>query len=216
MENKSYRIILMDDHPAILQGVENELTHHFPHAEFIGVPSPGMLYQKLEEKGADLIYLDYEYNGGNALDVLPRIRAIRPGIPVIMYTMHDEPWIITMLIKAQVQGIVIKGESLDDIGKSARSVLLRNEKYYSQTIYRILLSQAGDQDARDRLVYRPSPRELEVINLLSLGYTSEKIADKLCLSKSTVESMRKNILSKSNASNVSHLIRMAFMQGWIQ
>lgn len=90
------------------------------------------------------------------------------------------------------------------------------EKYFSPTALNAVLSIMGDQSAKRNLTYNPSPRELEVIELLSNGLTSEEISQELNLSKNTIDTTRKNILLKSGAINVSHLMRIAFIKGWIK
>lgn len=129
--------------------------------------------------------------------------------------MHTEFWIIKLLIKKEVAGIVSKNDNTSEIKKAIESILLTKNKYYSSTALNIVLSLVGDHSATDSIAYTPSPREKEIINMLSCGYTSEEIAQKLNLSKSTIDTMRKNILLKSGAINVSHLMRLAFIKGWI-
>ena len=121
-----------------------------------------------------------------------------------------------MLIKAEVNGIVTKGDKLEEEKKAAYRIMEEQEKYFSPTALKAVLSIMGDQSAKRSLTYNPSPRELEVIELLSNGLTSEEISQELNLSKNTIDTMRKNILLKSGAINVSHLMRIAFIKGWIK
>lgn len=121
-----------------------------------------------------------------------------------------------MLIKAEVNGIVTKGDKLEEVRKAAYRIMEEQEKYFSPTALNAVLSIMGDQSAKRSLTYNPSPRELEVIELLSNGLTSEEISQELNLSKNTIDTMRKNILLKSGAINVSHLMRIAFIKGWIK
>ena len=90
-----------------------------------------------------------------------------------------------------------------------------HNKYYSPTALNVVLSIMGDHSTEKAIVYTPSPRENEIIQMLSCGLTPDEIAQKLNLSKNTIDTMRKNILLKSGATNVSHLMRIAFLKGWI-
>ena len=101
--------------------------------------------------------------------------------------MHTEFWIIKLLIKKEVAGIVSKNDNTSEIKKAIESILLTKNKYYSPTALNIVLSLVGDHSATDSIAYTPSPREKEIINMLSCGYTSEEIAQKLNLSKSTID-----------------------------
>lgn len=170
----------------------------------------------LKNNHVDLLVLDYELKDTSAIEIVPKLRQQQPDLPILIYTMHAESWIIQMLIKAEVNGIVTKGDKLDELKKAACRIMEEQEKYFSPTALNAVLSIMGDQSAKRNLTYNPSPRELEVIELLSNGLTSEEISQELNLSKNTIDTMRKNILLKSGAINVSHLMRIAFIKGWIK
>lgn len=159
--------------------------------------------------------LDYEIGAQNAIDIIPQIRSLQAELPILIYTMHSEPWIISLLVKSGVKGIIDKNENIRELEYGVNKILSQNERYYSPAMLKIILNIMGDDTIKTGLVYKPSPREKEIINLLSQGYTSSQISERLYLSKNTVDTFRKNILLKSGALNVSHLMRMAFLQGWI-
>ena len=208
-----YNIFILDDHEAIVRGLEAELKC----SGFTISTSSKLsdLKKALKVDTFDLLILDYELDECIVIDILPTIRKDHPNLPIIIYTMHTESWIISMLIKCEINGMVVKGDKIDELKTSVHKVLIDKEKYYSTSALNTVLSIIGDQSTKRMLVYHPSPKELEVINLLSMGGTSEEISDKLCLSKSTIDTMRRNILLKSGATNVSHLMRIAFLNGWI-
>ncbi len=208
------KIFILDDHTAIIKGLESQIN-----AEVYTVYSSIRycdLIAKIKEETLDLLILDYELMEGTAFDLIPQIRKHQSNLPIIIYTMHDEPWIISMLVKLNVNGIVIKGDRIEEIEKAMKSILEHNEKYFSASALKTVLTILGDNTTKNNLIYSPSPREIDIINLLSKGHTSEDIANDLHLSKNTIDTMRKNILLKSGAINVSHLMRMAFLKGWIK
>ena len=102
---------------------------------------------------------------------------------------------------------------IEEIEKGPYTISCTREiKYYSPTALNVVLSIMGDHSTEKSIVYTPSPRENEIIQMLSCGLTSDEIAHKLNLSKNTIDTMRKNILLKSGAANVSHLMRIAFFK----
>ena len=208
-----YNIFILDDHEAIVKGLEVELR--CPDFNISSSSKLSDLTRALHTEALDLLILDYELEECIAIDILPSIRKEYPNMSVIIYTMHTEPWIISMLIKCGIDGMVVKGDKIEELKTAVYKVLVDKEKYYSSSALNTVLSIIGDKSSKRALVYHPSPKELEVINLLSIGDTSEEISDKLCLSKSTIDTMRRNILSKSGTTNVSHLMRIAFLKGWI-
>lgn len=208
-----YQVFILDDHPAIARGLEMELKND--SFQITSGYHPSALIQSLNNGNIEALILDYELKEGTVLDIIPMIRKVQPGLPILIYTMHSEPWILSLLIKQEVNGIVNKSDRIDEIEKALRSILVEHEIYYSPTARNTIASIIGDQSAKRNMGYTPSPREREIINLLSHGFTSEDISQKACLSKNTIDTMRKNILLKSGALNVSHLMRIAFLKGWI-
>ena len=208
-----YNIFILDDHEAIVRGLEAELKC----SDFNIFSSSKLsdLKRILQIEPIDLLILDYELEECIAIDILPSIRKVYPNLSVIIYTMHTESWIISMLIKCGINGMVVKGDKIEELKIGVHKVLIDKERYYSVSALKTVLSIIGDQFSKRTLVYHPSPKELEVINLLSIGDTSEEISEKLFLSKNTIDTMRRNILLKSGAANVSHLMRIAFLNGWI-
>ena len=208
-----YNIFILDDHEAIVKGLEVELS-----SEIYTISTSSKLLdltQVLKVDKFDLLILDYELDECLVIDILPTIRKEHPDLPIIIHTMHTESWIIALLIKCEINGLVVKGDKIEELKTAVHKVLIAHEKYYSTSALNTVLSIIGDKSSKRALVYHPSPKELEVINLLSIGDTSEEISEKLFLSKNTIDTMRRNILLKSGAANVSHLMRIAFLQGWV-
>lgn len=210
----SHQVFILDDHAAITKGLEMELKDD--SLQITSGYCPSTLVQSLNDGNIQLLILDYELKEGTALDIIPIVRKTDPDLPILIYTMHSESWILSMLIKQEVNGIVIKCDRMDEINKAVHSILIEHKRYYSPTALTTMAAIIGDQSAKRNMDYTPSPRELEIINFLSHGFTSEDISLKACLSKNTIDTMRKNILLKSGALNVSHLMRIAFIKGWIK
>ena len=208
-----YSIVILDDHEAISKAVSMTLIKG--GYEVTISKSPSNLLGLIRNQKFDLLILDYEMGPTTALDLIPEIRKINKVLPIAIYTMHNEPWVVSLLVKYAVKGIIDKNDELSEVCNAVDKILENGEKYYSPSMLDTLLGILGDKTIKRKMQYSPSPREKEIINLLSHGYTSNEISEKLFLSKSTVDTIRKNILLKSDALNVSHLMRMAFLKGWI-
>lgn len=209
----NYSIVVLDDHEAVSKAISGIFESH--SYQVATSKSSLELFSLLHKQSYDLLILDYEIGAQNAIDIIPQIRSLQAELPILIYTMHSEPWIISLLVKSGVKGIIDKNENIRELEYGVNKILSQNERYYSPAMLKIILNIMGDDTIKTGLVYKPSPREKEIINLLSQGYTSSQISERLYLSKNTVDTFRKNILLKSGALNVSHLMRMAFLQGWI-
>ena len=207
-------IYILDDHPIITEGIAQLLANNQQYQITTG-HHDSELYNYLNDQTPDLLIIDYEIQDKTALDVITYLQKKGVNIPQLIYTMHTEFWIIKLLIKAEVAGIATKNDQIEEIEKAIHNILHEGNKYYSPTALNVVLSIMGDHSTEKSIVYTPSPRENEIIQMLSCGLTSDEIAQKLNLSKNTIDTMRKNILLKSGATNVSHLMRIAFLKGWI-
>lgn len=207
-------IYILDDHPIITEGIAQLLANNQQYQITTG-HHYSELYNYLNDHTPDLLIIDYEIQDKTALDVITYLQKKGVNIPQLIYTMHTEFWIIKLLIKAEVAGIVTKNDKIEEIEKAIHNILHEENKYYSPTALNVVLSIMGDHSTEKSITYTPSPRENEIIQMLSCGLTSDEIAHKLNLSKNTIDTMRKNILLKSGATNVSHLMRIAFLKGWI-
>ncbi len=207
-------IYILDDHPIITEGIAQLLANNQQYQITTG-HHDSELYNYLNDHTPDLLIIDYEIQDKTALDVITYLQKKGMNIPQLIYTMHTEFWIIKLLIKAEVAGIVTKNDKIEEIEKAIHNILHEENKYYSPTALNVVLSIMGDHSTEKSITYTPSPRENEIIQMLSCGLTSDEIAHKLNLSKNTIDTMRKNILLKSGATNVSHLMRIAFLKGWI-
>lgn len=208
-----YTIFILDDHPAVTQGLKRELQEL--HETIYTATRYSELKAFLETDRPDLLILDYELGAETAPEIIPEIRKRCGELPILVYTMHAKPWIISLLVKIEVNGIVVKDDPLSELISGVKRILYEKERYFSSAALKSMLAIMGDRSAQRSLIYTPSPRELEVINLISEGMTSEEIASHLFLTKNTIDTIRKNILLKSGATNVSHLMRLAFFKGWI-
>lgn len=209
---ESYKILILDDHPLIIEGIK----HILPDYDITACSNCSDIVLNVKNNNYNLIILDYELNGCTALDVIPVIRKNNDNIPIVVYTMHSEPWIISSLINLDINGVIIKDDPMNEIVDCIDKVIVKKQYYYSATAIKILLCINGNNNLKNELTYVPSPRELEIIILLSKGLTSEEISNNLNLAKTTVDTVRKNILLKSGAKNVSQLMRFAFINGWIK
>ena len=112
-----YNLFILDDHPAIVEGVCFLLKKENYDIHCSTVLSD--LINFLKNNHVDLLVLDYELKDTSAIEIVPKLRQQQPDLPILIYTMHAESWIIQMLIKAEVNGIVTKGDKLDELKKAA-------------------------------------------------------------------------------------------------
>jgi DNA-binding NarL/FixJ family response regulator len=132
--------------------------------------------------------IDLDLDGGNGLELIKQVRESRPGIRILMLSMHPEATYAERALRAGAQGYLMKSAPPDQLMAAVREVLAGgisvSETMKSQVLRRVAGGKA-DGDGRD--VAALSDRELEVFRGIGQGQSTRQIAGKLCLSVKTIE-----------------------------
>lgn len=197
-------ILIVDDHPIVREGIRALLSSAIPNIRILEATDGNEAMQQVKSNKVDIVIVDLEIPGIDGFQLIATI-AQRPFAPrIIVYTMHEEPWTIARLQQSKVNAIVLKGDNPKEIITAVESVKARLP-YYSQR-YAQLIEQ--NEPAL-------TSREVEVLLLLSQGYSSHQISDNLFVSENTIEYHRKQILRRLDARNNVHAITIAIQKGII-
>jgi len=202
MEDKAIRVIVVDDHPVVLQGFEYILQDAEP-IQLIGkFADAGSMLGFLQNNAVDVVLLDISLPDSNGIDVCATIKKHYPGIHVIAISNIHEYSIIQRMLNAGASGYLLKNASSDEVVSGIHGAI-KGKTVYSNGIENIL----SDHEAGDLPVI--TRREKEVLSLLASGLSSVEIGEKIFISPLTVESHRRNLLQKFKVSNVAALIHNA-------
>ncbi len=211
------KIIIVDDHELMCCGIRVEIKNILGDVDIYTSVNRKHTLELLEHNVFDLAILDYEMPECNALDLIEHIKENNPHCKILILTLHDESWIINSLIRQQVDGLVLKSDGLDCFRKAVLSIVKLDKPYFCTAVLDTLMAQAGHQKSKDsqKSRYTPTARELDILKLLAEGNTSKDISEILSITKNTVDTIRKNIISKSGTKNISQLIRISVERGWL-
>jgi DNA-binding NarL/FixJ family response regulator len=199
---KPARIVIADDHELARAGLRAMLTDQRGF-ELVGETSNGqealLLCRRLQP---DLALVDVRMPG---MDGLSTCRAIKQGCPatsVILVTMHANPEYLFEALKAGAAGFVLKDVSQRELISAVQGVLRGESILNQELVARLLQRLASETQSREGLPPgRLSPREREVLELLTKGQTNREIARKLTVSVSTVKIHVEHILAKLGVSD---------------
>ncbi|MEX5744161.1 response regulator [Massilia sp. X63] len=200
-EGKEVRILLVDDHPLVRDGLRARLEAA-PRLRVVGEAGSGQ--EALDQAGAcrpDLVLMDVNMKGGSGIEATARLTACFPGIAVLILSMHDKPEYVTQAMAAGARGYVLKDAPGKDIVLAIDTVM-GGGIYYSAALARQLAGPA----APDGLL---TLREQEVLEHIAAGQSNKQIARALALSVRTVETHRLNIKRKLGIEGQAELIRFA-------
>ena len=160
----------------------------------------------------DILVLDLSMPGRPSLELLPQMIDSSPSTSVIVVTMQNEPAFARQALRAGAKGFVIKQSAAGELVSAVRAVLA-GETYINPNLG---ARMAAEPDAPDGPPDDLTPREVEVLGLLALGYMNPEIADQLVLSVRTVETHRANIQRKTGLSTRAELIAYAIENNLVE
>ncbi|SEL72423.1 response regulator [Parapedobacter koreensis] len=200
---RKIKLIVVDDHPVVLQGFAYMLQH-IPEFELLAdfnEAKPAMAFIAREKP--DVVLLDISLPDISGIEACNQIVKSNPAIKIIGISNSNEYSIIRRMLDAGASGYVLKNANAEEI---------------RTCIHSAIAGKTGLSEEIDRLINHPKAkdtfpvlthREQEVLELLAQGLNSYEIGEKIFISHLTVESYRKTLLKKFNASNVAALIYKA-------
>lgn len=212
MKEREIRILLVDDHDLVLQGLKRIVECSLPEIKNVCTASSGQeALLLIASQRFNLFVLDMELPDISGMDIIVRIREKDPQARIIVNTMHEEIWFIKNLIQCSVDGILFKSIDSTKIAEAIRRVL-DGETYYCPYAEHVRAQmKRSDEGRREELTLR----ELDVLKLISEGKNTQEIAQELCVSTNTVDTHRRHLMDKLDARNVADLIMTAISKGII-
>lgn len=206
MKEKSIiRILIADDHQMLLDGLRSLLSTE-ENIHIIGEATKGeQVLDILGYDPVDVAVIDIAMPGMDVDQTVLEIKQKHPQTKVIILSLHKEADIIRKFMDAGVSGYVIKDRGSEELVKAINSVA-GGEDYWDSEALKILLKSMPNKNGNALEEAPLSPREKEVLYLIGNGLTTKKIAEKLYIADSTVETHRKNILSKLGCDTSKQLI----------
>jgi len=202
-ELKKWRIMLVDDHKILLDGIKQLLSAE-PDLEVIAEATDARMGMNLlSYLQVDILVTDLSLPDVTHTSFIVDVRKKFPDLKILVLSMHDESELLRDVIKTGVNGYVLKSNSREELVKAIRNVI-QGEHYVSPDVSLKLMEH--EQRKNNSIL---TDREIEIVRLISKEYSNKLIADALFISERTVESHRKNIFRKSETHTVVGLIKFA-------
>lgn len=210
------RIGIIDDQQLFLDGISALLNSCEEVAVTSLARSGAEGLRSIREECPDVLLLDLSMPDLDGLEVLQQVREEFPNLQVIMLTVHDDFSSIQECMQVGARGYVLKINGKDELLRAIQEVH-QGRKYLDPKVIDILLtpSRSGNAVSKNAVGGHGllTQREGELLGLLAEGKTSEDIARELFISTNTVDTHRKNIISKLGAKNITDAVRIAMSRG---
>ena len=210
MDKPKVKIFLVDDHPLVREWLTN-LIHQQPDLVVCGESedAPHAL-QEISVTKPDVAIVDISLKRGSGIELIKNLKALHPGVAVIVLSMHDERLYAERALRAGARGYIMKRETAKKVIAAIRQVL-DGKVYMSENLAAIFAEKFVDGRllTSGSLVERLSDRELETFQLLGKGYETRQVAEMMNVSMKTVQAHCAHIKEKLKLTNAAELLREA-------
>ena len=206
-EASPIRILVVDDHPVVRQGVAGLVDSH-PDMRVVGEASNGReAIQQFRAHHPDVVLMDLQMPEMNGLDALMAIRDEAPDARIIVLTTYAGDTQVLRAIKAGARGYLLKSALHRELLETIRAVHAGKKSLSAEVSYELA------EHATDDVL---TPAEVRVLRLIAEGNANKEIAEQLSVSEETVKGQVRNILSKLGAKDRTHAAMIGLKRGIIE
>jgi two-component system, NarL family, nitrate/nitrite response regulator NarL len=206
-------ILIADDHKMVIDGLKALLSEE-KNIKVIGQALSGnevIRFLKQNSDQVDLIILDINMPDTDGIETAKHVHHQYPRIKILILSMYNRPLFIKNLIEAGVSGYILKNTGKEEL-LSAISKITNGEDYFSAEITKSIMTSFKEVHLATEA--QLTKREQEILRLLAKALTTSEIAEQLFLSTHTIDTHRKNLLSKLNLKNTPALVKYAIENGF--
>ncbi len=203
------RVVLADDHNLVRQGIR-ALLDRAEDITVIGEAADGQEAVELTESLApDVLVMDIGMPRLNGIQAAEQLQSLGLATQIVILSMHSDEILVRQSLQCGARGYLLKRAVMDELLLAVRAAT-KGEIYLSPSIsHSVVAGFLQRWDDMPSKLDRLTPREHEVLQLVSEGHTNTAIANLLQISVKTVEKHRANVMSKLGVSDVASLMRVA-------
>ncbi len=207
------KILVADDHPMLREGLVAVLATQ-PDFDIVAEAADGDQTIKLvKSHNPDVILLDLEMPGTDGVAALRELQAIGTTVKTLVFTAYDNDERILGALRAGARGYLLKGASRRELFSAIRTVYAGGSTLEPAVTEKLLQHMSGEGGPQPE---SPTPREMEVLDLLSKGLPNKEIASRLYITERTVKFHVSSLLHKLGAANRTEAVTVAAQRGLIQ
>ena len=201
------RLLIADDHAVVRAGLRQLLTLA-PDIQVVAEAVCGAeVLTCLRENSVDLLLLDINMPGICGADLVVRVKAHWPTLPILVFSMHNEAQVAVRMLRAGVSGYITKDSEPDSLLAAVHKVAAHGNYLAPDMAEKIAFEVTTTRASAPHTLL--SRREADVFRLLTQGFSVTETAARLAISDKTVSTHKARLLEKLNLSNMAEVMRYA-------
>ncbi len=214
--NASLNILIADDHQMVIDGLKSMLQHK-PEYVISGEANNGQAAFELivaNPSQYNILITDISMPLLSGTELCRMVKNQFQHIQVLILSMYNNTQAVKEAVNAEADGYILKNSGQNELLQALHRIA-NDGTYFSQDIVPIIYNQYQKQKSQEEQLKQLSTREKEILMLITNEHTSEEIADKLFISKKTVDNHRQHLLEKCNCRSTVGLVKYAIKNGLI-
>jgi len=212
MNENPIQVLLVDDHQMLRDGLRS-LLESKDQVVVIGEASSGKeALQHVQDMEPEVVILDLGLPDMNGLNVIQDIKARQPDVKIVVLSMHISREYVKGAVEAGCDGYIPKSSTHTSL-LDAIQVVMEGERFLHPKAASALVASITEETSTEDQLQELSDRELEVVRLTAMGFTSRESGLRLNISPKTVDTYRSRAMEKLDLSKRSELIRFALQAG---
>jgi DNA-binding NarL/FixJ family response regulator len=205
MEKNVVKIALVDDHSLFRTGLRGLLSQRSDFEVISDVGSGEEFLAVLPTLDVDVVFMDISMPGMDGAETTRRALAERPELRIVTLSMYGDEHYYTRMMESGASGFLLKDSDIEEV-YNAVEVTMAGDSYFSSALLGTLTRNMSMLTVEEHDEDQLSNREVEILVEVCRGLSNQEIADKLFISKRTVDKHRANIMEKTGCKNTANLV----------
>ena len=202
------KILIVDDHQMFIDGIKSLMRNEKNFQITSQALSAEEALDIIKINPPEIVLTDISMPGMSGLELTKIIKTTYPDIKVIVLSMHNDREIVSEIMMSEAEGYILKNTGKKEL-KEALEHIAADGTFYSREVLSTMMEKVKKEKKAAEQTSALTERELEVLQLICQENSSEKIAQKLFISRRTVDTHRQNIMEKTKSKTLIGLIKFA-------